>query len=598
MNPLEFAAIHLQPYKIRGDEIIPEYCPFCKGGHKHEKYKFALNMSKLTYNCKRLNECGATGPFWKLCKEFGEVADGDRYIPPARPKTYKQPVVKTRPVQSQIERYLTVRGFSKSTWERRQVVEHQGAIAMPYYEEGKLVLMKYRTTSKPSKHWREEGGKPVFWGMDLCDTAKPLVICEGEMDALAMDECGVPNVVSVPSGADDLTCVELCWEWLEKFNKIIIWGDNDKAGKEMVQKLVLKLGHKRCYLVESPHKDANIHLYREGKDAVLQAVEKAKEVPVAGIIKVADIKRLDMAKIQTAYSCLPGINKILGGYRMGELTVWSGTNSSGKSTFLGQEIVESIEQGFPVFAYSGELSQVIFKEWIHQQMAGPQHLEVRRDTVRERDYGHVNQTTAAKLEEWYGDMFYLYDSYSTEEGNLLNLCEIAARRYGCRVFLLDNLMTTGLGGVKADSEYQAQGEFVRLLANFAKKYDVHVHLVAHPRKLHGKMIKADVSGSGAITNRADNVVAIHRFTPAEKEESDFAERYGDSVALIQIFKNRFYGTQDVELGVKFEDISKRFYASADEYGPDKDYGWVRLNGQQSTSDSLAEWETLGKVVTA
>ena len=61
---------------------------------------------------------------------------------------------------------------------------------MPYFENGELVLMKFRTT-KPAKHWREEGGKPIFSGVWTYATpSKPLVIVEGEMDALALDECG------------------------------------------------------------------------------------------------------------------------------------------------------------------------------------------------------------------------------------------------------------------------------------------------------------------------------------------------------------------------------------------------------------------------
>jgi len=77
--------------------------------------------------------------------------------------------------------------------------------------------MKFRQpekyTGNGQKAWREKGGKAVFWGMDECDPKKPLIICEGEFDALALDEAGLENVVSVPSGAEDLTCIASCWDW-------------------------------------------------------------------------------------------------------------------------------------------------------------------------------------------------------------------------------------------------------------------------------------------------------------------------------------------------------------------------------------------------
>ena len=596
MNPIELADRYLRPYKIKGNEITPDYCPFCGGGPKKEKYKFSVNVNTGAYNCLRLNECGAKGSFYELCKEFNEKPDRDEYEQIRPQRTYKEPKVTTSAPSSKVEKYLTTRGFSKKTWERRGISEANGAIAMPYYENGRLVFMKYRTPEKPSKHWREADGKPVFWGMDLCSHDKPLVITEGEMDALALDECGVKNVVSVPSGAADLTCVELCWEWIEKFNKVIIWGDNDQAGREMVQKLILKLGQWRCALVESPYKDANIHLFKEGKDSVKKAVANAKDVPVAGIIKVADIKRIDVTRIPRVLSCIEGINKALGGYRMGELTVWTGINSSGKSTLLGQEIIEAIDQGFSVFAYSGELSQWMFKEWIHLQMCGPKYLEVLYDAVRERNYGKISGEIASYLEDWYQNQFYLYDSYSTEESQLMDLCEIAARKYGCRVFVLDNLMTTGLGGMKADNLYQAQSEFVRRMASFSKKFEVHVHLVAHPRKAYGKLTKMDISGSGDITNRADNVISLHRFSEKEKNDPDYEADYAGCAGLVQIFKNRFYGVQDVEIGVRFEEVSKRFYGIYDGIGANKEYQWVNYLGGKSTNERMASWDDIGRTV--
>lgn len=55
----------------------------------------------------------------------------------------------------------------------------------------------------------EPGGKLVLWGMDNCDINFPLIITEGEMDALTLDECGIPNVVSLPNGVNGLDCIDL-----------------------------------------------------------------------------------------------------------------------------------------------------------------------------------------------------------------------------------------------------------------------------------------------------------------------------------------------------------------------------------------------------
>src|SRR5690606_33502833 len=134
-------------------------------------------------------------------------------------------------------------------------------VAMPYFERGELVLVKFRHARAPKegerKSWREKGGKPVFWGMDDCEPRLPLVIVEGEIDALSLDECAIPAVVSGASGAEDFTCGDECWEWLEQCRDVIIWPDNDAPALEMCRKLVQRLGAGRCLVVRSSRKDAN-----------------------------------------------------------------------------------------------------------------------------------------------------------------------------------------------------------------------------------------------------------------------------------------------------------------------------------------------------
>ena len=67
--------------------------------------------------------------------------------------------------------------------------------------------------------------------------------------------------------------------------------------------------------------------------------------------------------------------------------------------------------------------------------------------------------------------------------------------------------------------YEAQSLFSNSIADFAQNKNVHVHIVAHPRKIMGSIIsKMDISGSGDLSNRADNVFGIHRVTPALREE--------------------------------------------------------------------------------
>jgi len=571
--PTDFANKYLQPYKVSGNEIIPVYCPFCHGGNSKDKHTFAMNAETGTYNCKR-GSCGVSGTFKQLLQEFGEQIETAAYYRRPR-KHYKSPTTKPETPKEKVVAYLKKRGFSPATWERRGVGEYKGAIAMPYFENGKLVLMKFRPAHKPGpkekKGWREEGGKAVFWGMDLCGTDKPLVVCEGEMDALALDEAGIENVVSVPNGAEDLTCVENCWEWLDKFKRVVVWVDNDEPGQKLERNLIQRLGAWRCNVVRHNCKDANEALLLHGKQAVINAVAGAVEVPMEGLIPLADVPLLDYRDVVRVRSGIKGIDKVIGGFMMGELSVWTGINSSGKSTLLGQLLLEAIDQGFGVCAYSGELPARVFRYWIDLQAAGPLYLKKRYDEIRERDAPHVNPNVAKKIRAWYRDKFFLYDSFgAAKDSKIIEVFAYAAMRYGCKVFMVDNLMTT----VFSDSDrdfYRQQSNFIGQLKDFANRYDVHVHVVAHPRKTSGRLTKMDVSGSGDITNRADNVFSVHR---CNKEE----EQSHGCNTMVDIFKNRFSGRQDVSVQLLFNDNCKRFCMAGDPGGIDKKYGWIEIQG--------------------
>lgn len=581
MNTFEFARKYFEEYKQHGNEIIPKYCPYCHGGENKDKYSFALNVDKQTFNCKR-GSCAKQGHFSELCRDFGETADREeKYEFRQVKKPFVKPTTAVNPAKSKVENYLKLRGFSQKTWERRGVGEYQGNIAYPYYENGELVLMKFRKpekyTGKGMKAWREEGGRAVLWGMDLCESDTDLVICEGEMDALALDECGVKNVLSVPSGAKDLSWIDNCWDWLKKYENIVFWGDNDDPGKEMVKKCTLRLSDWKCYVVDSKHKDANISLIRDGKEKTKEAVINAKLVPINGLIDLADVTKLDIEHIPRVRSGLVSLDREIGGFMMGELSVWTGKSGQGKSTLLGQILLDSIQDGANVCAYSGELRADCFQYWINLQAAGVENIKSYDDPVKQSEIAYVPKEINKKICDWYRGRFWLYDNDSNnDETGILKIFSYAAKRYDCKVFLVDNLMTSNFECKNENDYYRAQSNFVGELIHFAKSFGVHVHLVAHPKKTKGKLEKEDVSGTGDIANRAHNVFSVDR---VEEEGSQV-----DSV--LTILKNRFYGVQNVKIGLHFNKTSKRFFGKNGV--ENKKYGWEGQTEKHMTLEDFGK----------
>lgn len=233
-------------------------------------------------------------------------------------------------------------------------------------------------------------------------------------------------------------------------------------------------------------------------------------------------------------------------------------------------------QDFPVCAYSGELPAWRFKQWISLQAAEPGNVVERQDRASGKTFYTVPPMIQRRPDEWWAGRFWLYDNrLANDEDSILRIFEYAVRRYGCCVFLVDNLMAARLGSSDRDF-YRAQGTFTGRLVEFAKRNEVHVHLVAHPRKTDRErpLDADDVGGSGEVTNRADNAFSLQRLSEPETEKTGFE-------TVLRVLKNRSCGELPA-IGLSYESASRRFY----KFGagtPNKQYGW-ELSGPQQIMD--------------
>lgn len=601
MTPIEVAYRAFPgKFTVKDGEIIPQYCPFCRGGDHQDRGTFALNIDTGLYNCKRSN-CGEQGGLKQLCEKLGIEWETRQFEPRKRKeKVYKKPDVTPEPVKSsKIAEYLKKRKLSQATIDLLQISEIDGKIAFPYYEGDELVAMKYRY-QKPDGSWKgfsmEPGGKLVFWGMDLCTPDMPLVITEGEFDCAVLWECGI-QAVSLPNGCSSLDCVDLCWDWLKQFRTYYIWTDNDEGGRKARDELINRLGSAKCLIVHTDEKDkdANEVLWRKGKDGVIACITNAEAIPLVGLKSMADLPEYDPTKDEIVPTGFYDIDDTInGGLRLGEVSIWTGFNSSGKSTILSQTLLTALDNDYNICAYSGELPDRIFRYWFELQAAGPKHI-IQEVNQRGKMTNKADFKMVKHIRDWYRPSFHLYSSEQTvTQDAILEVFEYAYQRHNCRIFMADNLMSLALGASSDNDFYRKQADFIGNCKSFAKKYNVHIHIVAHPRK--SATGELDVAGSGNITNWADNVFEMKRFTQKELTgmESDPKFKGKCITNSLRIKKNRLLGRQDRVFLLSFDEVSKRYFAP--ETNVNWDYGWVKSIGKKSTAQEMDEWASLGKEV--
>lgn len=469
------------------------------------------------------------------------------------------------PKDSEAMEYLKTRGFSEKTINDCDIMINQDAnLVFPYYNQnGELTFIKYRKPKKlpdnysGPKMWREKDTKPIFWRMDKINTDKRLVITEGEMDTCALVESGITNVTSVPSGSSDLTVLETCWDWIDQFSNIVIWPDNDEPGLELLEKLATRLGKWRVSQVESEWQDANAHLYKEGEDSVRSAVNNAESL-VGGILKVSEIDPFDLREEERIQSSVEHINELTGGYGLGEVSTWTGKSGHGKSTFVLNEITEAINQDYSVLLYNGEYKDSKVRHWSELIFSGESNIGI--DKSRKYNAPYVKNDVREHLRDWYSDKYYLYDTRKGDNiEELLETFKYAVGKFNTKMIVVDNLMKAVFGS-RGDGNwdrYQLQSELVGELVEFAKQFDVHVMLIAHPKKVEGEIDDLrSISGHFDIVNRTDLVFAVRKVEGQDIEDDD--ELTYDDDGTIRILKNRPLGKTGHRIVLRFDETTRRF----------------------------------------
>lgn len=449
--------------------------------------------------------------------------------------------------------YCEKRNISKSTIDYVGVKENNNCVVFEYRNElGEHLANKYRKTkkSKGPKMWFEKDTNVnTLFNMDKIDITKPLLITEGEFDCLSAIESGFKNAVSIPSGVNGTNeWINSNWTFIEQFEEVIIWFDNDEAGIKGAREVFNRLPNNSVKIVRCEiANDINELLHKYGKLAILKQIEKASTPILDGVSTLDMIEDFDVHEAETLKTGIDYIDEKLVGMVFGSLNVLSGRNGSGKSTILNQiYIAEAINQGYKTFLFSGELVGGNVKYWLLQTLANEEQFA--EYTAKDgHKYKKVTIEAKNKIVQGVKDRFFLYDSDDYRIEAILEKMTILAKRYGVRVFIIDNLMT--IESTLKD-KYEAETDIVKKLKNFAKKYNALVHLVAHPRKsMNENISKDDVAGSANITNLADYVTVIERNFDETKEYD----------ASLNVLKNRHTGV-NVEMKLKFDIERKRFYS--------------------------------------
>lgn len=413
-----------------------------------------------------------------------------------------------RPLSEQSIAYAESRGISEETLRKYGIASDlRSGLLFPYYDIfGKLGMTKHwghqSTPGGKKDTWVSPDGVQTLFGKDVCDPEtglQRLVITEGEWDAMACWQVGIP-AVSIPMGVSNLNWITEDYQYLSHFDDIVLLFDNDEPGKRGAKEAMARLGAERCMIVTLPLKDANDMLRANRGKEIAKTIDSTTKEPIAEIADPDSMKEGVRAFMRGDH-LTDGDSFFMPGFEMSfrphEVTLWFGHSGHGKSQAVQNQVMSLVGQGKMCCVASFEQpSELTFAQILTGFSAYP-----NLPNTKEFDPAYA----------FMSQQVFMYKSRKrTDPKHLIQTFTHAHKRYGIDSFVIDNVMTMDID--RGDNTAQAAAaDLVRV---FAAEYPVHVHVVAHPRKPMENTSKppgmAEIRGASEWGDIPNNVLTVWR----------------------------------------------------------------------------------------
>lgn len=500
-------------------EEVRSLCPSCSATRKKSKEKcLAVNTEKGTWFCHH-------------CGHSGGLSEKTNLKPKYQRPEFK-PIIE---LPKNVVDWFSSRGICLSIIQENKInygpvwmpsVEMEvNAIQFPYFKNSQVVNIKYRDGKKNFR--QAKGAEKCFYRFDFI--GDPLIITEGEIDALSFVEAGYHKSVSCPDGAppenakhygtkfDFLKSAE---NKLKDIKKIILSVDNDRPGKILEEELARRLGKERCWRVTYPEgcKDGNDVLVKFGKDSLKQVIENATPFPIDGLFCAEDLREevIDLYEngqetgLSTGWKCVDKLYTV----RPGEMTIVTGIPGSGKSNFVDSIMVNMAEKHDWSFAVFSPENWPIQRH-IQTLLEKIQHQPFFKDSKLTKKMDKSDIDSGIKLMTRYFN-FIMPENDDLTVDNILAKAKMSIFRSGIKGLVIDpwNEVEHNYYGL---TETQYISRELTKIRRFARLNGVHIWVVAHPRNL----VKSDdgtykiptmyeISGGANWRNKADNGICVHR----------------------------------------------------------------------------------------
>jgi twinkle protein len=442
------------------------------------------------------------------------------------------------------EVFKTNTGDARGCQERRitkTIAEHYGvrvdydsnrnitAYHYPYYKDNELVAYK---TRKLPKQFSTVGDFKDVWPFG-CQSfgmgGKRLVITEGEFDAMSVAQASLDHynkiypVISVAS-ASNLKSLLHAREWIRSFDEVVLFFDNDVAGKKAVKEAANIIGIDKVKVVSTIAKDP-CELYLAASAAgVMRVIWDAQPFSPAGIVVGHEpvweqyLARRSIESV--AYPvCLTGINDKTKGMRFGEITLFTSGTGSGKSTVIKEIVLDLLDKT------EDKVGMISLEESVGDTAEKFIQMKLQRN-LQEYEVSLEEQEEASRAVFGNERLVLLDHQGSVGDESLIDKIEYMALM-GCKYLILDHITIAVSEGAEGYTGNEAIDKVMSDLLKLTKKHNIWLGVISHLRKVQGggstfeqgKLPSMDdIKGSGSIKQISFDIIGFARDMANENED--------------------------------------------------------------------------------
>lgn len=450
----------------------------------------------------------------------------------------------------------SIRGISPSTYKEYSYgKDDKGNHLINHYDSnGNIVAQKIRYPDKTFS-WTGNAKEAVPFGMNKWRSGgKRIYITEGELDCLSIAEavkCKYP-VISINNGAAAAAKdLKKHIEFLDTYEEIVLWFDNDEPGKKATQQVASLFKPGKVYTCSTTeYKDANELLQAKGVAAVLKEYYELKRLTPDGIVNASSISFDELTSLDVVHSYMTpyhAINTKLKGVRKGELLTIVAGSGLGKSTLTRELAYDLLMNKELTIGY------VALEENNRRSALGFMGIDMNTSL-------HLQETLEAtpkdKLQESYNKVIgsnrlYLYNHFgSLDSDNLMSKLRYLAVGSDCDFIILDHIsiVVSGLEDM-GDNERRTIDVLMTKLRSLVEETGVGMIIVSHLKRPQGGKGHEDgletslshLRGSASIGQLSDGVVGLER-----NQQGDTPD-----VANVRILKNRYAGDTGIGGQVRY-----------------------------------------------